>query len=158
MREKFYETKVGRWLLLYLASIQLWLWDVQGIVAHATGGNIGSKSSPMDTPEDPTLNIKSNKVWDSKKEGGNGKTLAENVEPFMLLITTMTFGIGFLCALAGLFANSAKLSMAIQSGNASGVQKHLKDHTTFYINTAIVFSALFVLEILAWFFGIQGFK
>lgn len=158
MTEKIYNTRLGRWLLLYLASASLWYMDISSLVVHATGGDIGSKDSPL-VKEDfggrSTGQITNpndfDKVWNGSGDGGDGFGFAG----FMFMIMGMTFTVGIVCAVAGLMANSAKISLAIQSGNASATQKHLKDHTKFYINTAIAAGSLFILQMIALVLGMR---
>lgn len=149
---RFNKSRLGVWLTAYMASAALWLYDIEGMVVHASGG-IGSKDAPISGGSNPQ--IKDNRTHSATNATEQTKEAMSGFALFMTTLMAITFIIGFLCAFAGLAANTAKLSMAIQEGNASATQKHLKDHVQFYINTAIAASSIFILELIAYFVGMH---
>lgn len=155
--KQFYKTKVGKWLLLYLSSAILWWWDVNHLLVNADDG-IGSQKSPIGINGSRAGGGISN-----NKEVVRTKASTQTVKPlnefatFMWYVMGFTLAVGLITAFAGLAANTSKLSLAIQSGNASATQKHLKDHAQFYINTAIATGSLFILELIAYFVGMGGY-
>lgn len=156
IRQRIQDSRLGRWVSLYIASAYVWYWSAQDLVAEATSG-IGSKSSPISgtgTSSSSTGGgIKDNKTFSGDAATAKTKDSLNSFATFMWYIMGFTFVIALLCGLAAGFVGTAKLSMAIQEGNASATQKHIKDNVQFYINTAIAAGSLFILELVAYFVG-----
>lgn len=156
IRQRIQDSRLGRWVSLYIASAYVWYWSAQDLVAEATSG-IGSKSSPISGTGTSSSSagggIKDNKTFSGDAATAKTKDSLNSFATFMWYIMGFTFVIALLCGLAAGFAGTAKLSMAIQEGNASATQKHIKDNVQFYINTAIAAGSLFILELIAYFVG-----
>lgn len=149
IRQRIQESRLGRWVSLYIASAYVWYWSAQDLVAEATSG-IGSKSSPISGTGG---GIKDNKTFSGDAATSKTADSLDSFATFMWYIMGFTFVIALLCGVAAGFAGAAKLSMAIQEGNASATQKHIKDNVQLYINTAIAAGSLFILELIAYFVG-----
>ena len=156
IRQRIQDSRLGRWVSLYIASAYVWYWSAQDLVAEATSG-IGSKSSPISgtgaSGSSTGGGIKDNKTFSGDAATAKTKESLNSFATFMWYIMGFTFVIALLCGLAAGFVGTAKLSMAIQEGNASATQKHIKDNVQFYINTAIAAGSLFILELVAYFVG-----
>ncbi len=156
IRQRIQDSRLGRWVSLYIASAYVWYWSAQDLVAEATSG-IGSKSSPISGGGTGSSTggggINDNKTFSGDAATAKTKESLNSFATFMWYIMGFTFVIALLCGLAAGFVGTAKLSMAIQEGNASATQKHIKDNVQFYINTAIAAGSLFILELVAYFVG-----
>ena len=156
IRQRIQDSRLGRWVSLYIASAYVWYWSAQDLVAEATSG-IGSKSSPISGTGTSSSSagggIKDNKTFNGDAATAKTKDSLNSFATFMWYIMGFTFVIALLCGLAAGFVGTTKLSMAIQEGNASATQKHIKDNVQFYINTAIAAGSLFILELIAYFVG-----
>ena len=153
IRQRIEDSRLGRWVSLYIASAYVWYWSAQDLVAEATSG-IGSKSSPISgggTGANPQ--IKDNRTFSGDAATSKTSESLNSFATFMWYIMGFTFVIALICGVAAGFAGTAKLSMAIQEGNASATQKHIRDNVQFYINTAIAAGSLFILELIAYFVG-----
>ena len=155
IRQRIEDSRLGRWVSLYIASAYVWYWSAQDLVAEATSG-IGSKSSPISgggTGRTGGGGIKDNRTFSGDAATSKTSESLNSFATFMWYIMGFTFVIALLCGVAAGFAGTAKLSMAIQEGNASATQKHIRDNIQFYINTAIAAGSLFILELIAYFVG-----
>lgn len=155
IRQRIEDSRLGRWVSLYIASAYVWYWSAQDLVAEATSG-IGSKSSPISgggTGSTGGGGIKDNRTFNGDAATSKTSESLSSFATFMWYIMGFTFVIALLCGVAVGFVGTAKLSMAIQEGNASATQKHIRDNVQFYINTAIAAGSLFILELIAYFVG-----
>lgn len=155
IRQRIEDSRLGRWVSLYIASAYVWYWSAQDLVAEATSG-IGSKSSPISGGGAGSTGgggIKDNRTFNGDAATSKTSESLSSFATFMWYIMGFTFVIALLCGVAVGFVGTAKLSMAIQEGNASATQKHIRDNVQFYINTAIAAGSLFILELIAYFVG-----
>lgn len=155
IRQRIEDSRLGRWVSLYIASAYVWYWSAQDLVAEATSG-IGSKSSPISGGGAGSTGgggIKDNRTFSGDAATSKTSESLSSFATFMWYIMGFTFVIALLCGVAVGFVGTAKLSMAIQEGNASATQKHIRDNVQFYINTAIAAGSLFILELIAYFVG-----
>ena len=155
IRQRIEDSRLGRWVSLYIASAYVWYWSAQDLVAEATSG-IGSKSSPISGGGKGSTGgggVKDNRTFNGDAATSQTSESLNSFATFMWYIMGFTFVIALICGVAAGFVGTAKLSMAIQEGNASATQKHIRDNVQFYINTAIAAGSLFILELIAYFVG-----
>ena len=62
IRQRIEDSRLGRWVSLYIASAYVWYWSAQDLVAEATSG-IGNKPSPISGGGNGGGGIKDNRTF-----------------------------------------------------------------------------------------------